>query len=174
MPFINPTEFEDVHHLGEYNPYHGGNNPKFNEFSRKILRIKGDSPDRTTIDYFFRELDPKFKEEIAIAVVPGHDPKSTHSGIKTIAELLAKKNRIDATCCLVRETLIKKLAEGGPRARQIHENSIVVKDTHLIKGQNILLLDDVSTSKNSILVCKDLLLNAGAAKVTCFVLGQTV
>lgn len=44
---------------------------------------------------------------------------------------------------------------------------------HLIKGKNVLLLDDVRTTGNSLSACKQVLEEAGALTVQCLALGQT-
>lgn len=176
MPFKTELEYEEVYHLGDYHPYwsEGRKNPKFDAFSGKILDIKKPEPDERALTYFAGKIGNIIKPGIAIAVVPGHDPAKVASGIRTIAQVLALDNRVDATSCLMRNKKIEKLATGGSRHPKVHHDSIIVKNVNLIKGANVLLLDDVSTSNNSILVCKEILLKAGAAKVTCLALGQTV
>lgn len=176
MPFKTELEHEDVYHLGDYHPYwsEGRKNPKFDAFSGKILDVKSAQPDERALVYFAGKIGNLVKPGVTITVVPGHDPVKIDSGIRTIAQILALDDRIDATSCLVRHKKIEKLATGGSRHPKVHHDSIVVRNINLIKGANVLLLDDVSTSNNSILVCKELLLKAGAAKVTCFALGQTV
>jgi predicted amidophosphoribosyltransferase len=88
--------------------------------------------------------------------------------------LLARRNRTDATACLIRHTTINKLATGGDRSIEVHLNSIKVQNPNLIKDKRILLIDDVTTTHNSLFACKQLLLEAGAAQVYCLALGQTV
>ena len=42
-----------------------------------------------------------------------------------------------------------------------------------IKGETIFLFDDITTTGCSLLACKELLLDAGAAQVAMIALGQT-
>jgi predicted amidophosphoribosyltransferase len=52
-------------------------------------------------------------------------------------------------------------------------DSIKVVKPDLIKGRRVLLLDDVKTSGNSLIACKELLLKAGAKEVVMVALGRT-
>lgn len=52
-------------------------------------------------------------------------------------------------------------------------NSIRVEHAELIQGREVLLLDDVTTSGNSLVACRQLLLEAGAARVKYMALGRT-
>jgi predicted amidophosphoribosyltransferase len=53
----------------------------------------------------------------------------------------------------------------GERNITKHLNSIEVINQHLIKGQIVILLDDVCTSGNTLAACTQLLMEAGAAEV---------
>ncbi len=75
--------------------------------------------------------------------------------------------------CLVRHKSIAKKATGGDRSIEVDLNSIRVEDADCIKGKRVLLLDDVTTSGNSLLACRRLLLQAGAADVKMVALGRT-
>ena len=81
--------------------------------------------------------------------------------------------RIDGSGCLVRTKKIEKLAHGGDRSQDIHLESIVVKNVNLIKGKDILLLDDVTKTGNSLEACTLLLLEAGARSVQRATIGKT-
>lgn len=43
-----------------------------------------------------------------------------------------------------------------------------------MEGEVVLLMDDVTTSRNSLKACKKILLDSGAEKVSMFALGQTI
>lgn len=171
MPFISIADDQEVHHLGHYFPYKGGSNPKFDSFSGKILDLKQSKPG--AINYFYEEINELLKEGIVIATVPSSDPAKTESGIVLLGRKLAGNNRYDGTSCLVRHTQIKKLADGGHRGPEVHLNSIRVENIELIRNRTVLLLDDISSTHNSLITCKGLLLEAGAEKVTCYAVGQT-
>jgi predicted amidophosphoribosyltransferase len=160
--------------LGEYHPYRieGQKNPHFDQWSGRILALK--RSEAPAIELFYRKLNPLLGTNFAIATVPSSNSEKVSSGIRKLAIRLAANQRIDATSCLVRHQSIDKLATGGRRSQDIHFDSIRVQNCQLVQGQEVLLLDDVSTSGNSLLACKALLMDAGAKSVQCLVLGQTV
>ena len=53
-------------------------------------------------------------------------------------------------------------------------NSLYLIDTNIIKDKNVLLLDDVITSGNTLFACSGLLLENGAKQITCIILGKTI
>lgn len=171
--------FPDGVHYMKYHPYWvkdaSGNrvrNAKFDLFSGRCLDLKENQA--PAVELFRGFLDAILLEGIAIAAVPSHDPAKIDSGIKSLARVLCSAGtRTDATSCLVRTTLIEKLAGGGNRSIQVHLNSIVVENVELIAGRAVLLLDDVTTSGNSLLACEQLLLRAGATIVQRFAIGKT-
>jgi predicted amidophosphoribosyltransferase len=160
--------------LNYYIPYRnldGSRNPAFTAFSGSILdlkqnKIRCDGP-------FLSQLNQIIKKNIPIAIVPSHDPDSSDSGLLTVAKKLVRDNRIDATSCLQRIKKIDKLSGGGDRSVEVHLNSIKVINIQIIVDQHVLLLDDVTTSGNSFGAGKQLLLEAGAYKVTCLAIGKT-
>lgn len=160
--------------LGHYHPYRvfGEKNPGFDSYSGRILNVKGFQDDdiKKFSDTIRNLLDDT---EAVVCYVPSSDANKTDTGVKRIAKLLCNNIRIDATDCLVRHTTIPKLATGGNRDKQVHIDSIVVENALLIKDKNVLLIDDVTTSHNSLFACKQLLIDAGALEVYCLALGQT-
>lgn len=123
---------------------------------------------------FANALCPEVCPGVAIAVVPSHDPAKVSSGIRDIAQTLAKrKSRIDATSCLVRHKRVNKKSDGGERSEEIDLKSISVVNEQLIAGKLVLLLDDVTTTGSSLAACRKLLLDAGAKAVQSFAIGKT-
>lgn len=53
-------------------------------------------------------------------------------------------------------------------------DSIDVNSEMSITGEVILVVDDVTTSGNSLYACRDILMNHGASRVALLALGQTV
>lgn len=186
MIFLDPTidGSDNLYTLGKYYPV---TDPQFKEddFSRRLLAIKyrhDSDPDprpwkqrnmTQALRWLFQRLDPLLSPNIAIAVVPSHDPAAGISGIQQLAQALAKQNRIDATACLVRIKKIPKLATGGSRSVARQMSSIQLAHGELIQRREVLLLDDVTTTGNSLIACQALLLRAGAARVKYMALGRT-
>jgi phosphoribosylpyrophosphate synthetase len=162
----------DIITLAFYHPRRGGSNPDFDEQSMQILSLK--ARNRQVIASYCRIVDPLLGWDFAIAVVPSRDSARIGSGIGDLAQLLAGPGRTDATSCLVRHTTIPKLACGGDRKLEVHLSSIRVDKAHLIRGREVLLLDDITTTGNSFRACRILLEQNGASLVKCLALAETV
>ncbi len=163
---------EKIQHLGEYHPYYGGNNPNWNKFSGRILDLKQNKPIATS--YFLNMLkDIDFDKTEAIVIVPPHDPAHTSSLIPLATFLAAEKGWTNAISCVRRTKKVDKLTNGGDRSKTIHLDSIKIKNKDLIKDKNVLVLDDVTTSGNSLNAVMELLLQAGARSVWAYALGET-
>lgn len=163
---------EDIVALGVYHPRQGGVNPDFDEYSKRILRLK--ARHEQAVASYHNIIEPLLGEGFSIAVVPSRKAAGTGSGIGDVARRLAGSGRTDATPCLVRRTTIPKLACGGDRRVEVHLGSIGVAGAHLIRGREVLLLDDITSTGNSFRACRILLEQNGARLVKCLALARTV
>jgi len=156
-----------------YHPWHGGHNPEFNKFSGHILDLKSEKPG--IVDYFFNLLkNSDFDRADAIVIVPSHDPRKKSSSVKLLAKKLAQhKNLIDATDTVIRTRKIAKLAQGGNRDVSVHLNSLDIQNASMIRGKNVLVFDDVTTTGNSLHATMQLLKRNGAHSVCSYVIGYT-
>jgi predicted amidophosphoribosyltransferase len=163
--------------FGDYKPWtghtaDGGDSSNYPEHSGRILSLKKGKT--TAVRHFAQMIEPELPEDIVIVTVPSHDPAAIGGGLKALAGELAKGgNRVDGSECLVRTKKIDKLAHGGDRSKDVHLKSVAVANADLIKGKNILLLDDVTKTGHSLEACAELLLNAGAMSVQRATLGKT-
>ena len=114
----------------------------------------------------------------AVAVVPSHSKgDNSQAGIFRIARGLAIRSNgkiVDATSCLVRTQTVEKLAKGGDRSKAIHLNSIELRYPHFVYGKNVLLIDDVRCSGNSLNACQQILEQANPTKVHSLALAQSI
>jgi len=120
-------------------------------------------------------LDTMLADAIAVAVVPAHDPFVTDFPVRLLAQAVASidgKERVDASGCLVRHTKIRRIVWGGPSYRSLHRQTITVQNAELVRGRNVLLLDDVARSGASLRACRELLLEVGATNVQAVALGR--
>jgi hypothetical protein len=179
MIFKDPSraDGEAIVTFGNYRPWSwhksmGGGWSDYPQFSGRMLDLnKGKDGGQ---QFFAALIEPTLGSGFSIAVVPSHNPEKVMPGIRLFAKALAGVGkRGDATGCLVRHTKIDKLAAGGDRSLTVHLRSIRVDDANLVKGADILLLDDVMTSGNSLIACRHLLRQAGARSVQCVALGRT-
>lgn len=179
--FNDPTKVHfdlfGIASLGEYRGWArhkeaGGDGTNWPTHSINVLDFKkGKAAAATT---FLNQLDALIASNITIAVVPSHDPETKESAIRKLArELASTKGRADATHCLVRHKKIAKLAGGGDRSMQVQMESLRLDDDLKIAWKNVLLLDDVTTSGNSLLACQKILSDGLAAKIQCLALGRT-
>lgn len=170
---LDSVNLKKIHHLGVYHPYRGGTNPQFDAYSSNILSLKDDNP--AAMIYFFKKYIEWNKEQFDIVtLVPSHNPAKTESSLKDLAQLIATKFKWeDGTDCLVRTQLIDKLSKGGNRNINIHLNSMAVNNLIKLKNMRVLLIDDVTTSGNSLKAAQQILLNAGAKSVYMFALAET-
>ncbi len=142
-----------------------------------ISILKNDNPGDNDIMYFVNELCTIFSdtEKYVICVIPKHTIGTAPSGIRSIAKRLCTPPIIDGTNVIVRSKELKKKSVGGSRDIDLEIESLSVKNDsiNIIKDQQILLLDDVTTTGTSLKAGKNILENAGAKLVVMFALGMT-
>ncbi len=164
---------------GTYHKYRlpdGSVNPDFRKdiISGLILDVK--EKKERALNYFYNALSGEIEKGVAICVVPSHSAGNTNqSGIAILARRLASsENRIDMVDYILRSETIDKLATGGERSMDIQKKTLAVNPELPIADNVILVVDDVSTSGNSLMACRDLLLENGAERVAMFALGKSI
>lgn len=148
-------------------------NPLFDVFSGKILDLKEGK--LSAVNYFYNLLNAEICDDVTICVVPSSNEEKKNTGMTMLGEMLAKDGkRISKVYYLQREHSIDKLATGGNRSMYVHVNSISTLQDMEVKGDIVLLMDDVTTTGNSLYACKEILLANGAEKVEMFALGRAI
>lgn len=147
-------------------------NPLFDIFSGKILDLKERKP--AAIQYFFNLLNDEICDGVTICVVPSSNAEKVESGIGDLARKLAKEKRVDKVYFLQRKQSIDKFATGGSRNMSLHFRTITTMDEMDITGDIVLLMDDVTTTGNSLYACKEILISKGAGEVEMFALGKAI
>lgn len=147
-------------------------NPLFDVFSGKILDLKEGK--MSAVKYFYNLLDIEICEGVTICAVPSSDSSKFITGIGMLAEMLAENRRVNKAYFLRRDRNIDKLALGGRRDQQVHMQSISTVQEMDITNDIVLLMDDVTTTGNSLYVCKEILIQAGAEHVEMFALGKAI
>lgn len=66
------------------------------------------------------------------------------------------------------------MATGGRRSKEVHMKSIGTVEEMDITENIVLLMDDVTTTGNSLYACKEILLMNGAKEVEMFALGKAI
>ncbi len=140
--------------------------------SQKIIKLK--NKDAAVISELAEQVSDFVCSGIAVAVVPGHDPKSQDSGMRRLAKIVASDfQRLDATDAIVRTQFTNPRHQGGDRSEATLRASLAVQNPQLVRAKTVLLLDDITTSGNSLKVCRELLLEHGAERVKLLALGRT-
>ena len=164
---------QEIFNLGIYHPWDGGHNPNFDEFSRVILDVKDQHI--KGINYCTNRLRSIISstEEYVICVIPTHAVGTEPSGIRTIAKRLCSHSAIDGTDILSRVFEIPKKIVGESSDMQLEIKSLSVTDKSVVRGRQVLLLDDVTTTGTSLKAGKYLIEQAGAEIVVLLALART-
>lgn len=147
-------------------------NPLFDVFSGKILDLKEGK--KSAVRFFYHLIDEEINKGVTICVVPSSNADVRESGIGRLGEMLAANGRKDKVYFLLRKYSIEKLASGGNRNKEIHMQSIGTMPDMEITGDVVLLMDDVTTTGNSLYICREILLEKGAEEVEMFALGKAI
>lgn len=176
--------YTEIMALYDYHPWDSGNNPRIDKITNTLLNLKhADQSRRSPAVNFFtkvltnpnsglvRLLDTKLN---LVSVVPSHTQGNVSPGLLEIIRNVSGDFNFKKTVnLLVRKETVAKAATGGPRNQQVHLNSIEITDESIVKGETIFLFDDITSTGSSLLACKQLLLDAGAARVAMIALGKT-
>ena len=182
-PFhIHATKIElgRTHYVGNYYPYDRGDNPKHDEYSKLILKVK--DGDQTAcnmladvVRHFFS--NPQGHDTPSthwtVLSMPSHDPKKTMTGIRRIARSLKCSNISDGTESLRRISWTKPLSKGGERNVASQIQSLGLFDRRVIKNKHVLLLDDVITSGTTMAAAREVIESGEPLSVTSIALGKT-
>jgi len=175
-----------VHALGAYHKYWMDTektvkNPNFDQTHSGLI-LSAKRSDHANHAYaikcftkMIREAALRFDDDqIELVVVPSHTQGEVSAGLRSIAENLCKTDerfryRHNS---LSRTKSIAKLAGGGDRRIEVHLDSISFRrDLKMRCG--VLILDDVSTTGNSIAACGDIISGQRRSVVGGLVLGRT-
>lgn len=105
--------------------------------------------------------------------MPTHEAERKPSGIRTIAKNLCRPPIIDGTDVLSRAFEMPKKSIGGERDLQKEIRSLTMRNENIIKDQQVLLMDDITTTGTSLRARKYVLKRAGAKIVALLTLGET-
>lgn len=158
-----------------YKDFHQG-------ISEKIIEFK--SGKTGAIDYFCRimksTLDEMFGDNIAglseytVCIMPSHDKGVYSLGLRVLAEFLIDTYGMEDGIQVVhRLKTHDRNSNGGDRSIAGQIETLGICDSFDVKGKKILLLDDVTTTGNSIFAVKKLLEDHGNKWFVPFVLGKT-
>jgi hypothetical protein len=199
--FTLPTErgYMKCFSCAPYYPYRlsGQLNPQFDKHSGLILTSKSAQESRfgDAIRYFSKQLEPEIRTwnlqqllpigtdlrmlenrpYVDVILVPSSKAGKVSDGLTQVMQKVCATDRRLSLIekALVRTRDVKKLAAGGNRDKNVHEESIQFRppknSSHLI-----VLIDDVCTSGNSLVACCNIIQNQLPSVIVIgVVLGRT-
>lgn len=156
--------------FGDYHP----KDDEHDDLSKAILRLK--DGDQVFVEFFADEVVKRLNPtaRFGVCAVPSSS-RNPNSGPMLLARAVAHRcsHAFDASGYLQRTQAVGASHLGNSRGYRKHLDSIQVNPSASVKGEEFLLLDDVTTTGNSLRVCRNLLLGAGASAVVVCALGQT-
>ncbi len=142
-------------------------NGKFTEKDKNILNLYAGMFGK----YVVKKL-PKYAEHYLFCLVPSHKSKTNNKSAVYYMARFSKfiRNYFDKDI-ITRTKTIDKLASGGDRSIETQIGSLKVSKK--VKGKKVVVIDDVTTTGNSLIASKQLLLKAGAKEVILFAFAKT-
>lgn len=184
---IHPLKYLFDYHKYWLNKEARVKNPQFTAESGRLLDLKDKDPSKQAngIRFFTEQIGaylprsnlPLEYLQIYVIVVPSSTAGNWGGGMCQLADNLCRMHRnfVNQKRALRRHTTIAKLSNGGNRQMAVHLESIELlpKLQQEIRGKTILLLDDVTTTGNSLAACSAILIQYGAFQVFPLAIGRT-
>lgn len=164
-------------------PYYPKKYLEHKGISQSIIEFKKGS--QSQINKFTQEMKEALLERvgneasklkgICLVVMPSHSAEKWNYALLQMAGKLCEElNMLGYLYALKREVEHDKLSIGGDRSFISHINTIRLNSGYDVKGKQIVVLDDITTTGNSLLASAQILLNAGAKRVRAIAIGKTI
>lgn len=167
-----------IYAVGNYIPKKSGSQ---NDFSRQVIEFKNGKS--TAITFFSREVYRLIGEagiinhSLYLATVPSSTAGKAHAGFGEMIKLLSQHLNIKNTGNLIIRVQSKEPAhKGGSRSKALARNTskVPLEIAKQISGQNVILLDDVTTTTQSLQVGIEQLQATGAKVIMAIAMGRTL
>lgn len=163
-------------------PYYPKRYVEHSGVSESIIAFKKN--DQQSIDRFTKEMKEALLEQMGndaskligkcLVVLPSHSVGEWSKALLQMARKLCKELYMqDYSYALKRVTEHEKLTTGGDRSVDSHIATMKLDPAFDVKGKQIIVLDDVATTGNSLFASYRILISAGAKKVGAIVIGKT-
>lgn len=173
------NEYEDPAHIFALDYYRPGSQGD-DDFSRKeawfyyLGGIDLEEEFASRVDELMQDLFvDNTVEWDYFTLAPGHEMDELNDNMKGLSDRIAEEGNVKYRQVLRRSKSVEESRELGSIRKRIiaQENSIEV--TEDVKGKNIIILDNVSISGVYLAYLTQMLMDAGARKVSCVTLGVT-
>ena len=173
--------YGDVFYLCNYVPKRGWDD-LYDYRSRDFVlgfKDKEESAIQYVVDYLIEHL----AGHCTLVAVPSHNvlgiSSACHEVIKRVVDAIGqKRDVIDGSSCLIRTSEIEPAHLGGDRDIDVHLDSISLVSSleEKLKGRNVLILDDITTSGNSFKACIEIISSKvpDVKNIFCFAVGKTI
>ncbi len=166
----------------DYQPYHGGTNPDYDEDSKTLFYLKqGWNIDgqnfKTRIAEWANGILPQNGDNAVVGFAPGHATDSKPSwvyGVLSDPGSQFTRKPLLKKCMLIRTETVPKSATTNTRDQQLHKDTISIPNPDDIRGKTVYIIDDVWTSGATLRACGELAIEAGATEVVLAAVGKTV
>ncbi len=150
--------------------------------SEMILRFK--EGDARAIDFFAKEMIEAMDDYYAghmdylsrmlVCIVPSHEKGKYSLGLVRLAKRICENYGLKNAVNLIQRTKThERKSQGGNRDIEVMIDSLSLNPMIEIKGRNIIILDDVTTTGNSINAIRKILRENGAGQIVPQTLGKT-
>lgn len=153
-----------------------------NGVSERILAFKNgdDAAVRQFADEMKEAMDDKYRgymeklSNTVVCVMPSHEAGQYSKGLTRLAAYLSfTYGMIDAEHLIKRKITHDKISTGGDRSVQKQLETLEVSTDYIIAGKDVIVLDDVTTTGNSIEAVRRLLRKYNVGKIYAQTLGKT-
>ena len=169
---VNYNVLWGIRTLHEYEPKRGRSNVP--ETTSRILKFK--DGDQDVVQYYTDKLDAIIGSYVIICCVPSHKKDVWGDGlVETIKYLGTRRSRTSSPYLLRRNrTTQKRTQKGSDRTLDTNLDTIEGTNETAIADRPVVVIDDVTTSGNSMLACSELLWSAGCNCVGAIALSHTI
>lgn len=141
--------------------YYLGDKELEKEFSSRIEKLLDDLFVKNSIDWSYFTL------------APSHQKDSINANMLKMCEKISDKKELGYRQVLRRVVDVEDSVEMGSIRQKVIDQEGSIEVTQDVKGDNIVIVDNVSVSGVFLAYCTKMLLEAGANTVCCVVLGVT-
>jgi competence protein ComFC len=167
---VNHTGEIKVLYVEDYWPKRFRQNDKPSE---RILRFKEGG--QSEVSYYLQKVAPHVERGAVLCCVPSSKKNCYGEGLEKLLAGLHKKVPCETPGRLIcRTRTIVKRAWGGDRSIETNLSSMEIDADTKVSERDVVVVDDIFTTGNSLRASAQLLWRFGAGSVSCIAIGRTV